>query len=817
MILKRLEAVSFAALSGIAVDFGPSVTVVVGPNESGKSTLFAALRHSILTPTRQTPTTYRNTVERYAPRPDSTSAEAVLEFAIDAADDRPAVVRRRWGEAAVDELSAAGSVISGEAVQERINAALPVAPGTFAGVFLVDQAQLDRTIDQFSGRPETLEEIVSLLRRATSASDGVSAERFTRALDEQIEAVFAHWDIERDRPEKGRGIENPWARGVGALLGAYYDLERARADLREATRAEDELAAAASALADAEATTLRIESFVTEHRSAAAGLARSVEMDRQIESLRTDLESVRGAVRRWPVAVDELARADADAERLGAQVHELEVAYSQAGAARDRAERMQTYRAIRAARDEVAAAQAGFDAVPPVADDAVATLQRVESQLADAKATLTTGDLSVTVSSQTAGNRVTVTTDSEPPRELDPTQPVSLRASRHVQVDIDGVSIIVDNGARPYAELVAEYQALEQQLTDAAAGYGIATSALAAERVAERASRDADLRAATRRLAAVAGEHDFDALEAEFATDGSADPHTTAPASERDIAQQLGTRRQELGEATARRDQLHREVDALAQRYGDQDALEDRLVRLKSDLDALKAERADAAALPEGFASGEEFIDRYRTMEGELPAARTAHADARVRHAASLAALGEVSSESCRAVVTDAQARLASVRRRADTLLRLRRVVEEVRAEEQDDPLTSLVDLFAGYLAELSATTYTASWGDGGAPVAFARSDRPELHYRFLSQGTRDIVALAFRLALAEAALGSGVPAPLVLDDPFVDLDPERRVAAAAAIARYARTRQVVFMTCHPDHADLFPDAHRAPIGSFTR
>ncbi|MFW5744486.1 MAG: ATP-binding protein, partial [Spirochaetota bacterium] len=73
------------------------------------------------------------------------------------------------------------------------------------------------------------------------------------------------------------------------------------------------------------------------------------------------------------------------------------------------------------------------------------------------------------------------------------------------------------------------------------------------------------------------------------------------------------------------------------------------------------------------------------------------------------------------------------------------------------------------------------------------------------------MVALAVRLALAETALADG-EAPLLLDDPLVDMDPERRAAAAGAIAEYASRHQVVLFTCHPDHANLFPDAHRIEL-----
>jgi hypothetical protein len=125
------------------------------------------------------------------------------------------------------------------------------------------------------------------------------------------------------------------------------------------------------------------------------------------------------------------------------------------------------------------------------------------------------------------------------------------------------------------------------------------------------------------------------------------------------------------------------------------------------------------------------------------------------------------------------------------------------------------------------------------------------LRYELLSAGTRDLFALALRLAMAELYLdqgsgGGGTPqgtavaedtappknappagepvlageparaegaAPsgsggfLVMDDPLVDLDPDRQEAAAAVLGRFASRRQLLLFTCHPAHAALLQDA----------
>jgi len=78
---------------------------------------------------------------------------------------------------------------------------------------------------------------------------------------------------------------------------------------------------------------------------------------------------------------------------------------------------------------------------------------------------------------------------------------------------------------------------------------------------------------------------------------------------------------------------------------------------------------------------------------------------------------------------------------------------------------------------------------------------KTSLPTELLSQGTLGSLALATRLALAELYLkdDNGF---LVMDDPFTDMDPDRRKAAAVALSSFAKERQVLLFTCHPLHAE---------------
>ena len=87
-------------------------------------------------------------------------------------------------------------------------------------------------------------------------------------------------------------------------------------------------------------------------------------------------------------------------------------------------------------------------------------------------------------------------------------------------------------------------------------------------------------------------------------------------------------------------------------------------------------------------------------------------------------------------------------------------------------------------------------------PSALSDGDGAEIPLDVLSAGTKDALALALRLAMASYFI-EGSDGFLMMDDPLVEMDPERQKAAAAALQSFAEGRQLILFTCHPSTAAL--------------
>lgn len=70
-----------------------------------------------------------------------------------------------------------------------------------------------------------------------------------------------------------------------------------------------------------------------------------------------------------------------------------------------------------------------------------------------------------------------------------------------------------------------------------------------------------------------------------------------------------------------------------------------------------------------------------------------------------------------------------------------------------------------------------------------------------LSRGTAEQLYLALRVGLIGSLGTTGESLPVLMDDVVVNFDPERRDGAVTAIGELAAMRQVLFFTCHPETA----------------
>lgn len=244
-------------------------------------------------------------------------------------------------------------------------------------------------------------------------------------------------------------------------------------------------------------------------------------------------------------------------------------------------------------------------------------------------------------------------------------------------------------------------------------------------------------------------------------------------------------------------------------------AWQDRQVLAQRGVDELSL--GDEALVAAAQALDLELTDAERTVLERQVATATEE------HAAALEALGGT-----RALVANAEdsSDLASLAQAgADAEADLRAVADQwLTLQIAHDLVERARDRFVaehqpGVFARAAQQIETATNGswvsvrmpDGekaGARSEIIAADGAATPFTELSEGTVGLVYLCLRAGLVdELHDDGGAELPVLMDDVLTHLDPERRAGAAAVIADLATRHQVLYFTCHPEQVQALRDA----------
>ncbi|MCA9213894.1 MAG: AAA family ATPase [Planctomycetales bacterium] len=127
----------------------------------------------------------------------------------------------------------------------------------------------------------------------------------------------------------------------------------------------------------------------------------------------------------------------------------------------------------------------------------------------------------------------------------------------------------------------------------------------------------------------------------------------------------------------------------------------------------------------------------------------------------------------------------------------LRRHIEAHRAENEDPLLQRASELFARLTCGEFAGIRTDYDGDHPVIVGIRQATSDLIHVAAMSDGTRDQLYLALRLAYVEKQLADHEPMPFIVDDILVHFDDARSQATLEVLAELSKKTQVIFFTHH--------------------
>lgn len=795
MKLKTIRLHPFGGVKDRSFSLHDGLNVIEGPNEFGKSTLGHALWHALFTPSNLTPAKMKKAIGRWFPRPSGDHARVSLDFD---ADGKTWTLQKSWGAGASCSLDEDGgqSVVDPGTVQTKLFDLLQRNQATWQHVLFVNQAELNRTIHALQENASEIDDVQPFVIGAAAIPGDIAADKLNAAIEEKINHHFGRWDMHANAPEKGRGITDAWSKGVGPLLSAYYAQERVRAEYEKVIDHEKQVDVLNDGIRELVGRLDESREFIQTGRSLRIGLAKREGLEEKVKRLSNELKLLKEVMVAWPGADKVIQSKQKELESVEKELKSIGKELENANRQKSAEQLKKAHAKLVEARDAWKDASSRLMKSKQIPDEAMSELKELDRRISELRIELEAQKLNASVESQSSKS-LTITRGANTPEQilLDANQPWDAVADGKVKFEFDDLLIQVESGNSDVNKLLDDLRGAEgrhlkilKELDLKEISAVIAANKSHNEAVAEE-----------KRLKGLYDSALQDRTEEDWESEISA---LNAIPQTRSIEVLNG----ENARAVNKRAELKLEIaqeekkaEEWTEQYKDLETLTDLVLKKTGESNSATKELEKLPPLPEGFDSVSEYLEKLDAEETIQKETKESLDELKLKLAELLGAAPEQTAEDLREELELKERQFQREESTGQSLLRIQAKLQAIVAECDDaDPMENLEAAIARYFGVLTDERYQGVRIDGTAPIEILGTHT--LETEILSQGTAGSLALATRLALAELYLEE-MDGFLVLDDPFTDMDPDRRRAAQVCLGDFAEGRQVIFFTCHPEHA----------------
>ncbi|KAF1085226.1 chromosome segregation protein [Sporotomaculum syntrophicum] len=793
MKIKYIKCKKFGGVSNKIIKFEDGLNVIVGANEAGKSTvidaMFAALfrSHNL----KRNTNIGRDFYEKYLPYPDGDSAVVETCFNINNLDFE---ISKEWGIAPSGSVRFDGKMLKDEGTMtQKLQEALGYGENTFKNIVFARQKDIREALEKISKDEETSAVIDNILKRAVMVLDGISVEKLKKLIDQKLLVYSAKWDLANNRPEGNKGINNPWKRGIGSVLAAYYQKEQLKQDMESAQKVETEFSLLSEKLKAVRARKQQIKEQGSKYAQFEGDIIQRSILESQLLNLQKKAAVLREVYKQFPIMQMELSNKGNELQKLETKAQQLEDELKSA----DLIQKAQQTKQLLAKVDSISQAIAGKIAeqnkLVEIKDEEIRRLDKLHESMLSAKAKMEAGTLLGRLN-KSQGYLVFVTRGLHEREEL--TEGANLTASGYLRVEIeDGFDLEVRAGEVAFAELKRQYKEAEEELTGILSRLNVPD--LAQAKVNHRLYKQlqSDINSLQKQIETLLGDKTVEQLKASIQLEKNLSARDV-----KEINQDKQKINSELTNLKAEVISLAKTFKEWTDKYENPDKVIDLLTTTLISIKETEAKLQNLAALPQEFRTTEEFLSHLKQLRAAYEQA--AKEDIQLTQDYYAIKLPDVSFEELAPLYKEAELNFEKQLAHLHCLLQIKQTLNRKLKELDQGSNEPLVELFSKYLSILTLGKYSVGKLRGNLEVGIIKEDNIALPSTLFSAGTYDCVLLALRFALLEY-LFKDKQGFVVLDDCLVNLDPDRKVRAVELIKEYARNNQVIFTTCDPATADL--------------
>jgi len=784
MKIRKVSTEQFAGIRDREISFNDGINVVYGKNESGKSTLVNLISRTLFQDAKTDRRKDKDFIANCFPGEiKGTSAKSgyiqgKVAFETESGEY---IVIKEWGDEPVCKLSTPSGMFKKQSeVNEEIKNALVYGEGIYSGMLFSSQYNTDislRNILDSSEDSGAKKEITDVVTKAFSESDGISVEDMEKAIDkkiEELEGKGGHWDRENNAPVRRAAR---WTNGIGELHKVYYAFDDAKEVIRKVSELENEVAKTEENFRRAKAEKDKAEKKYSEFSDFAGFLATRGERRKNLERLEADLSKFETDAVKWPEIVRNLEKAEA----LAKEEKDREI--------------IDKYNEAKPISESILALKKKLEFMRCPTDEDIAEAKMANSRIEVLKNRLCGinisaaiqmfGENSLEVKSLVTGENLYNGEDNLVIKEA-----VSLKIPGVMEMQLAPANVDFEKTEQ---ELIKNKAALSRILIKYGAGDIAALEKLAKD----YAGTENEIRDKKIRIDRITGFVPFANLEKEVSLI-DCEPRRTVEIED-DIYEICGY--EDISSFIAKSKAF---ISSFEDNYEAPEKLAEKIENCRKAIFDYENSEKEAENIPEEYLGITDSQNYLKELKDAIDRANDNCMDASEAKTAALVNLGNYSEShpDPKSAVEEAERKFIEQSNLLLHWIHIKNVFNEVRESFRGNPMHDLSESFTKYLGIISGERISSEFPDEEKLDMNIYSGKSKLDYEKLSEGTKETVSIAFRLAVLDHLFpdGGGV---IVFDDPFTDMDAERTAKSCELIKECAKKHQVIFLTCNEDYKEM--------------